>query len=261
MKKFSIGLLVGILLMFSVNAFAAVLLQETPFTLFIDDVKVEKPLYADANGTTYAPLWEISEKFGIEAKLDGNDILLTTPKTDTEAVAEKCKDSCVMIYGYDVYGGRYQGSGWVYNGYVITARHVVIYSNEIEVYGDNGEYSKGKIVYDDKDLDVAVLKVNMDLPTVTLGDTAKEGEGEVVISISSPKGYLNMIDECIYCGIQETTDSTDINLSETFVTNGSSGGAIFNKNSEIIGMLYFDSGGITSAIPISDIKPILEKLK
>ena len=55
MKKFSAGLLVGVLLMFSVNAFATVILREIPFQLFIDDVKVDKPLYADANGTTYAP--------------------------------------------------------------------------------------------------------------------------------------------------------------------------------------------------------------
>ena len=104
--------------MFSVNAFAAVLLQETPFTLFIDDAKVEKPLYADANGTTYAPLWEISEKFGIDAKLKGNDIYMTTPKTDTEAIAEKCKDSCVMVYAYTKTHQK-QGSGFVYNGYVV----------------------------------------------------------------------------------------------------------------------------------------------
>ena len=93
MKKFSIGLIFGALLMLSVNAFAAVMLNEIPFVLYIDDVKVEKPLYADANGTTYAPLWEISEKFGIDARLKGNDIYMATPKTDTEAIAEKCKDS------------------------------------------------------------------------------------------------------------------------------------------------------------------------
>ena len=259
MKKFSIGLLVGILLMFSVNAFAAVLLQETPFTLFIDDVKVEKPLYADANGTTYAPLWEISEKFGIEAKLDGNDILLTTPKTDTEAVAEKCKDSCVMIYAYMKNGTISQGSGFAYNGYIITAKHVIEGSNKVVFFKDGGGYSNGATIhYTDNHHDLAILKPSTKVPSVTLGDSSKLKDGNKLISITSPYGEVNCIDECIFSGTVQYTTWTGINLTESSTDGGSSGGAVFNVNGELVGMVLNGEGELTGAIPINNIIRTLE---
>ncbi len=259
MKKFSIGLLVGILLTFSVNAFAAVLLQETPFTLFIDDVKVEKPLYADANGTTYAPLWEISEKFGIEAKLDGNDILLTTPKTDTEAVAEKCKDSCVMIYAYMKNGTISQGSGFAYNGYIITAKHVIEGSNKVVFFKDGGGYSNGATIYHaDNHHDLAILKPSTSVPSVVLGDSDKLKDGNKVVAITSPLGVKNCIDEGIYSGKNQYTTWTSLTITETGMDNGSSGGAIFNVNGELVGIVCEGEGNNMEAIPINNIIRTLE---
>jgi S1-C subfamily serine protease len=261
MKKFSIGLLVGILLMFSVNAFAAVMLNEIPFVLYIDDVKVEKPLYADANGTTYAPLWEISEKFGIDAKLKGNDIYMTTPKTDTEAIAEKCKDSCVMVYAYTKTHQK-QGSGFVYNGYVITAKHVVEGATRIDVYTDDELYgTRGVVHYKHPTLDVAVIKANTKKPSVVLGDSDKLTEGQKLISITSPRGNQNIIDECLFSGIAKYDKGVYFSISESEMDSGSSGGAIFGLGGETVALNMQGQKGINQAIPINEIKPILEALK
>jgi len=260
-KKFSAGLLVGVLLMFSVNAFATVILREIPFQLFIDDVKVDKPLYADANGTTYAPLWEISEKFGIDAKLKGNNIYMTTPKTDTEVIAEKCKDSCVMIYAYTKTVQR-QGSGFVYNGYVITAKHVVDGASKIDVFTDDEKYSvRGIVHYTHPTLDLAVVRAYTNKPSVTLGDSDKLKEGQKLISITSPRGNQNIIDECLFSGIYQYDKGTYLSVSETEMDSGSSGGAIFNLEGEVIAITIGGQKGVDQAIPINSIKDILGNLK
>lgn len=261
MKKFSIGLLVGILLMFSVNAFAAVMLNEIPFVLYIDDVKVEKPLYADANGTTYAPLWEISEKFGIDARLKGNDIYMTTPKTDTEAIAEKCKDSCVMVYAYTKTHQK-QGSGFVYNGYVITAKHVVEGATRISIFTDDEKYGvTGVVHYTHPTLDLAVIKAYTNKPSVVLGDSDKLTEGQKLISITSPNGTMNSIDECLFSGLGDYDKGKFITISESEMASGSSGGATFNPDGEVVAITTNGIGASHLAIPINSIKSILENLK
>jgi len=260
-KKFSIGLIFGALLMLSVNAFAAVMLNEIPFVLYIDDVKVEKPLYADANGTTYAPLWEISEKFGIDARLKGNDIYMTTPKTDTEAIAEKCKDSCVMVYAYTKTHQK-QGSGFVYNGYVITAKHVVEGATRINIFTDDEKYGvTGVVHYTHPTLDLAVIKAYTNKPSVVLGDSDKLTEGQKLISITSPNGFMNSIDECLFSGLVDYNRGKFLTVSESEMIGGSSGGAIFNIQGEVIGFATDGDQGSNLAIPINGIKPILETLK
>lgn len=52
-------------------------------------------------------------------------------------------------------------------------------------------------------------------------------------------------------------DGDFLTISESNINNGSSGGAIFNYQSELIGMVVKTA----YAIPINDLKPILEKLK
>jgi S1-C subfamily serine protease len=262
-KKFSIGLIFGALLMLSVNAFAAVMLNEIPFVLYIDDVKIEKPLYADANGTTYAPLWEISEKFGIDARLKGNDIYMATPKTDTEAVAEKCKDSCVMVYAYTKTHQK-QGSGFVYNGYVITAKHVVDGANRIEIYTNDSSTKKtGTIVTTNEPFDVAVIKADIDKPSVVLGDSNTLQEGHKLIAISSPKAKKNTIDYCVFKEIGSISGNANYVVTESEMTSGSSGGAIFNENGEVVCVIHGDLEGAneTATVPINRVKIILNDLK
>ncbi|NLL97292.1 MAG: trypsin-like peptidase domain-containing protein, partial [Clostridiaceae bacterium] len=164
-------------------------------------------------------------------------------KTDLEEVVANCKNSCVMIYAYkgDIIN---QGSGWVYNGYVITAKHVVDGYKKIEVYTDDTSNARtATIEYIDPKLDLAVLKASIMLPSLTLGDSNKLTEGEKLVTITSPKGAQNMVDECIYSGIVSTATEYYMALTDTLIQGGSSGGAVFNYNSELIGMAYVGYDG------------------
>ena len=192
-----------------------------------------------------------------------NTILLESPLTDLETVAKNCKDSCVMIYSYLPDGTILQGSGWVYDGYVVTAKHVVDGATKIDVFFDDSKYSMGaSVVPIETELDVAVLVTYTTKPSVALGDSDKLNEGEKLVSITSPKGAQNTVEECIYSGLTNSRDR--IRIADTSMTGGSSGGAIFNFDGDIIGMNLSevnDTDGIISAISVNDVKPILEQIK
>ena len=77
---------------------------------------------------------------------------------------------------------------------------------------------------------------------VKLGDSDKLIEGEKLVSITSPMGTKNIIEECTYSGRMEVITPTDISITDTVMTHGSSGGAILNFDSEIVAMNFFGGG-------------------
>jgi hypothetical protein len=259
MKKSVIGFIFGAILMLSVNVAADTYYQfaKSDNTLYVDGTKIEMPLY-NYQHTNHAPIRAVAEAVGLDVTVTGTRIDFTSPLTDLETVAKNCKDSCVMIYAYLPNGIISQGSGWVYNGYVITAKHVVNGAEKIDIFLDDSMYGvSGIIHYMDKTLDVAVIKSDTKLPSAILGDSNKLKEGQKLVSITSPQGTQNMIDECVNSGLGKYEDYTYLTVSENTIDGGSSGGAVFDYNGEMAAMVVKRN----LAIPINDIKPILEKLK
>jgi len=183
--------------------------------------------------------------------------------TDLEQVVANTKDSCVMIYAYRSDGSGEQGSGWAYGDYIVTAKHVVEEAKKIEIITDNSNSaSRGTIEYIDDELDVAILKLNTrTLPSVTLGDSDTLIEGEKLVAITSPQGVKNAIDECVNSGFILFDDGKFLTVSEGNMIGGSSGGAVFNYESELVAMVAYGNEGGNHAIPVNSLKPILEKLK
>jgi S1-C subfamily serine protease len=179
--------------------------------------------------------------------------------TDLEKVVKDCKNSCVMIYFYNKDGTISQGSGWVYNGYIVTAKHGLKDYKRIEIFTDDTSNPRtANVHYVDDKLDLAILKASFILPSLKLGDSDKLIEGERIVAITSPNGTQNMIDECLYSGNGWYDKQLYMTISEHSMQGGSSGGAVFNYDSEVIGMMVKEN----LAIPIKLIKPILEeKLK
>jgi S1-C subfamily serine protease len=257
MKKSVIGFIFGAILMLSVNVAADTYYQfaKSENTLYVDGTKIEMPLY-NYQHTNHAPIRAVAEAVGLDVNVTGTRIDFTSKSLET--VAKNCKDSCVMIYAYLPNGIISQGSGWVYNGYVITAKHVVNGAEKIDIFLDDSMYGvSGIIHYMDKTLDVAALSANTGLPSVVLGDSDKLNEGQKLVSITSPQGTQNMIDECVNSGLGKYEDYTYLTVSENTIDGGSSGGAVFDYNGEMAAMVVKRN----LAIPINDIKPILEKLK
>ena len=245
MKKLIMGFILGVVLSLTINAFAGNVFEQpaeptpTPTVIMVTPEPVPTPTPT---------------------------IIYEKELTDLETVVKDTKDSCVMIYAYLPDGSTSQGSGWVYKGYVITAKHVVAGAEKIDIFTDDEPYGvSGTVYYSDLKLDVAIIRTDTGKPSVTLGDSDKLTEGQKLVAITSPKGVMNVIDECINSGISDEL----LMISEGNLIAGASGGAVFDYNSNIIAMMqYSNEGGSYAgsagsyAIPINDIKQILnDKLK
>jgi len=162
------------------------------------------------------------------------------------------------------------GSGVIYdsNGWILTNRHVVEGSNQLQVELLDGRILEGQVYGIDTLTDLAIVKVDAtDLPTAAIGDSDALKIGQLVIAIGSPLGtYSNSVTSGIVSAKGRTiqTDSNQ-NLNNLIQTDaainpGNSGGPLLDANGSVIGIntaIARDSNGIGFAIPIDIARPIM----
>ncbi|SMB93784.1 Do/DeqQ family serine protease [Thermanaeromonas toyohensis ToBE] len=165
------------------------------------------------------------------------------------------------------------GSGFIISpdGYILTNEHVVEGAREVKVtiVGFDQPF-KAKVVGADRDLDLAVLKVEAGkpLPYLKLGDADKARVGEWVIAIGNPYG----LDHTVTVGVLsakgrpiDTQDRHYENLLQTdaSINPGNSGGPLLNLKGEVIGIntaVKVDAQGVGFAIPSTTVQPVLNDL-
>jgi serine protease Do len=169
------------------------------------------------------------------------------------------------------------GSGFIIttNGYILTNKHVVAdESASYSVLLADGSQKDAKVVYRDKDNDVAIIKIDgSEFKTVKIGDSDKIKLGESVIAIGNALGeYNNSVSVGIISGLnrslqaQDSTGKTET-LSGVFQTDaainpGNSGGPLVNMQSEVVGInvaTVLGSNNVSFSIPINTVKSILKK--
>ena len=232
---------------------------------------------------------------------EGNDaagqpegsLLDRIPQTNQERAAtvpstvyQQNVNAVVGIYGesasYGYWGGSATsaGTGFILteDGYVLTNYHVVkgCDSLTVELY-DKREFPAELIGYEAGTSDLALLKIDASgLQTVTLGDSDSATVGEMVCAIGNPLGRLTHSLTVGYLSAKDryvSADGTTLNMLQTdcVVNAGNSGGPLFNMNGEVIGITTAKYGGMTGsgttiegigfAIPINDVKPLLDDLR
>lgn len=107
----------------------------------------------------------------------------------------------------------------------------------------------------DEAKDVAILKTTAktDLAPLPLGDSESLEKGEKVVAIGSPLGFMNTVSTGIFSAYNQLQDMVEIQFSAS-ISSGSSGGALFNTNGEVIGITYAsytDGQNLNAAVPIS----------
>ncbi len=168
------------------------------------------------------------------------------------------------------------GSGVILseNGYILTNQHVA--GNK---YGscyvtlEDGTTHNGNVIWADSNLDLAIVKITANkLDYINLADSDKISLAEEVYAIGNPIGieFQRTVTKGIISGIDRTikladTESymEDLIQTDATINEGNSGGALINKDGELIGIntvKISDAEGIGFAVPINIIKPILEKL-
>jgi serine protease DegQ len=165
------------------------------------------------------------------------------------------------------------GSGVIVStsGYVLTNHHVVEAADEIEVALADGKRLLAKVVGNDPETDLAVLRVNAEeLPAISFGSSETLRVGDVVLAIGNPFGVGQTVTSGIVSALGRT--GLGINTFENFIQTdaainpGNSGGALIDASGNLVGIntaIFSRSGGsmgIGFAIPVSTAKMVLDQI-
>ena len=168
------------------------------------------------------------------------------------------------------------GSGVIIreDGYIVTNNHVIDGATKIEITLNNNQTYPASLVGTDPATDVALLKIDATgLPAIPFGDSDKLRLGEWVIAIGSPYDLRSTIT----AGIVSAKGRSMPNYSGQFkiesfiqtdaaVNPGNSGGALVNKEGQLVGIntaIYSQTGsyaGYSFAVPVNIVKKIVSDL-
>lgn len=166
------------------------------------------------------------------------------------------------------------GSGVIIseNGYIVTNNHVIEDSEQILVTLPNSDKEyKAKLIGADSKTDLAVIKIEeKGLSAISIADSSKVLEGDVVFAIGNPFGVGSSITRGIISALNK--NNIGLNQYENFIQTdasinpGNSGGALVDSRGALVGINSAilsrggDSSGIGFAIPSSMVKDIATKL-
>lgn len=177
---------------------------------------------------------------------------------------EEVKDSVVLIETFDSNNDPIStGSGFcAYSpNWIITNFHVIEGANSIKILTDNNyNISITKVLFFNKEQDLAVILIDGELAPLKLGNTEEIKVTDEIKTIGSPKGELNTISE----GIISSLDvKNEIRISAP-ISHGSSGGVLLNKKNEVIGITssgYDDAQNLNFAISISVLNSLINNFE
>lgn len=178
-----------------------------------------------------------------------------------------------------VSGGVSSGSGVIFSkdGYILTNNHVIEGAEKISIILANGMEKPATLVGSDRFSDLAVLKVDGELPAVApLGNSDTLKPGESVIAIGSPLGdFKNTVTVGVISATGRTLDSGNGYLMEGLlqtdaaINHGNSGGPLVNLAGQVIGIntLILRSGGgggvvegLGFAIPSNTVQAVAQQI-
>ena len=226
--------------------------------------------------------------------LSDDDILRRIDRA-TSAIADAIEPSVVHIetdaarpQALGGSRGYSSGAGWIYDtsGHIVTNAHVVRSAERVSVELANGRLTEGRVIGTDAYTDIAVIRVG-DEYTNLYAVRAEERlprMGERVFAFGSPFGFKFSMSEGIVSGLGRQAAGTGIlggytNYIQTdaAVNPGNSGGPLINTDGHVIGMNVAiatasnavgsspeasgaDSAGISFAIPLGTIEPIVGQI-
>jgi S1-C subfamily serine protease len=166
------------------------------------------------------------------------------------------------------------GSGVAYKSatdggtYIITNNHVVSGANKIVVTPASGDKLTATLVGTDPQTDIAVVKVDAKIQTITVADSEKLVVGQTVVAIGSPFGLQHSVSSGVVSALHRSLTSSyssdatgsanplvDAIQTDAAINPGNSGGALVDRLGRLVGInsaIYTESGssaGVGFSIP------------
>jgi S1-C subfamily serine protease len=173
------------------------------------------------------------------------------------------------------------GSGFLISrrGYILTTYHVIGGADPetgVTVDFENNVARHADVVYEDKNHDLAVLKVDMSgiagIRPLTLGDSTTVKVGDPTLAIGNPFGYDRTLTGGIVSALQHQIEAADgfainnVIQTDAPIAPGNSGGPLLDADGRVIGInsqiaTAGDGGqgsvGIAFAVPIDTAKAFI----
>lgn len=164
----------------------------------------------------------------------------------------------------------YRATGFLIDGkgYLVTNAHVVKRLKSIFVENNKGEFFRAVSVYTDNTSDLAILKITQDnfKPVANLPYSLRKNNldlAEQIFTLGFPRNEIVYGEGYLSAKSGNDGDSTAYQLTVT-ANPGNSGGPVWNKNGEIIGIITSkekNSDGVVYAAKAKNIFNLIEELK
>lgn len=176
-----------------------------------------------------------------------------------DKIAAKAIPSIVLIRTEDSLGTGFIVSR---DGLIATNLHVIGAHKSATVVLDNErEYEDIKVVNYDPSHDLILLKIpEKNLVPLSLGDSSKVNVGERVVAIGHPLGLGNTVSDGLISAVRKINPKLTILQVSAPISQGSSGGPLFNAAGEVIGIstLVARKGqNLNFGIPINQLKALI----
>ncbi len=171
-----------------------------------------------------------------------------------------------------------EGSGFVWDeaGHIVTNYHVIEGASNVDVHFFDGTVVEAEIVGQDKQSDIAVLKVDptaTELHPVVLGDSDSLKVGQMAIAIGNPFGQTWTMTRGIISALGRTIRAGDnpfaipeMIQTDAAINPGNSGGPLLDSQGRVVGMNTMilsrsgASAGVGFAVPINIVKQVVPEL-
>jgi serine protease DegQ len=186
-------------------------------------------------------------------------------------LVEQVQPSIVSVLVSSGQGGG-QGSGVVWDGsrgIIVTNNHVVDGATEVQIVLSGGDELPAQVLATDAATDLAVIQVERtDLPQAEFAAELPR-VGELAVAMGNPLGFENSVTAGIVSALHRSLGEEpfiDLIQTDAPISPGNSGGALVNRNGQIIGI---NSAGIPTtenanslgfAIPSTTVIAIVNQL-
>lgn len=212
-----------------------------------------------------------------DARLDddrSDNALLDAYSKAVTKVVERVGPSVVRL---DVrHGDRARagsGSGVILSpdGLILTNSHVLQGAKRAEVLTLDGRSLSGRVLGDDPDTDLALVRVNEDtkLPSAKLGNSKSLKPGEIAIAIGNPLGFDASVTAGVISALGRSLRSKngrlidDVIQTDAALNPGNSGGPLVSSQGEVIGIntaIISGAQGICFAVASNTARFVLGEL-